>query len=398
MGTRVMFYVQHVLGVGHLKRASIIAQAMVDAGLEVTVVLGGMVVPGVDFDGCARIRLPAIRAGDETFRSLVDEYGRAVDDALRDARMARLLAEFEALRPDVLLIEQFPFGRRQFRFELLPLLEAARTAVPRPRVLCSLRDVLVAKANPERRRDMVALAQSWFDGVLVHGDPSLLRLEDTFPDAAEIASMIRYTGYVAARPAAGAIRGSRAGVDEVIVSAGGGAVGAPLLRAALAARPLSVLADRPWRLITGPNLPDAEFAALAWDPPAGVVVERWRNDMATVLRNCVLSISQGGYNTVMDILQAGARAVIVPFATDDQTEQTFRARMLAAKRAIIMLEPKMVEPGAVGLAEVAQELAQELAQAIGRALTMQPRSAAVDMNGARETARAVAACAAQAPF
>ncbi|MBK8906620.1 MAG: glycosyl transferase [Rhodospirillales bacterium] len=394
MGARVMFYVQHVLGVGHLKRASIIAQAMVDAALEVTVVLGGMDVPGIDFDGCARIRLPAIRAADGTFSSLVDEHGRTVDDALRDARMARLLVEFEALHPDVLLIEQFPFGRRQFRFELLPLLEAARTAAPRPRVLCSLRDVLVAKADPERRRDMVALARRWLDGVLVHGDPGLLRLEDTFPEAAEIASMIRYTGYVAAHPSAGAIRGSRAGVGEVIVSAGGGAVGAPLLQAALAARPLSVLADRPWRLITGPNLPDADFAALAWDPPAGVVVERWRDDMPTVLRNCVVSISQGGYNTVMDILQAGARAVIVPFAAKDQTEQAFRARTLAAQRAIIMLEWKMLEQGAAGPAEVAQELAQ----AIGRALTMQPRSAAVDMNGARETARAVAACAAQAPF
>jgi predicted glycosyltransferase len=40
------------------------------------------------------------------------------------------------------VIELFPFGRRQMRFELLPLLEAARARSPRPWIISSVRDVL----------------------------------------------------------------------------------------------------------------------------------------------------------------------------------------------------------------------------------------------------------------
>ena len=39
--SRVLFYVQHLLGIGHLKRAATRARACAAAGLEVTVVSGG---------------------------------------------------------------------------------------------------------------------------------------------------------------------------------------------------------------------------------------------------------------------------------------------------------------------------------------------------------------------
>ena len=41
MSARVLFYVQHLLGIGHLKRAEILAEAMAAAGLDVTVAYGG---------------------------------------------------------------------------------------------------------------------------------------------------------------------------------------------------------------------------------------------------------------------------------------------------------------------------------------------------------------------
>ena len=41
---------------------------------------------------------------------------------------------------------------------------------------------------------------------------------------------------------------------EVVVSAGGGAVGAGLLEAAIRAKPLSALRDRTWRVLAGDNV------------------------------------------------------------------------------------------------------------------------------------------------
>lgn len=383
MSRRVMFYVQHLLGIGHLKRAAILAREMAAQGLEVWVVLGGIELEGIDFDGCARVALPPIRALNGRFATLVDEHGAAVDDALREARVTRILTELEAIRPDVLLIEQFPFGRRAFRFELMPLLARARTAVPRPRIVSSVRDVLVRKSDPARRNEMVSLAKTWFDRILVHGDHDLLPLEASFPEAAKLAPLIRYTGYVAGEPPAPTGIGLEMGRGEVVVSAGGGAVGEPLLRLALEAKPLTRLAKQPWRVICGPNLPQQCQSALAWDPPPGVIVERWRPDLPLLLRNCVLSISQAGYNTVVDVIQAKARAVVVPYAEDGQTEQELRARVLAERGLLRMVDPAAAAPETLARAV---DAAAESAPAESA-----PAAVAVNLGGAATTARDIVA-------
>ena len=373
-----MFYVQHLLGVGHIKRASLIARAMVAHGLEVWVVLGGPQVDGISFDGCARVPLPPIRAANAVFSTLVDEGGAPINDALREARVTRLLRELAVVQPDVLLIEQFPFGRRAFRFELMPLLAAARVQHRLPRIVSSVRDVLVHKASPERRREMVAIAQTWFDRVLVHSDPNLIPLQASLPEADALAHLIRYTGYVV-DPADGAADDkSNSGRGEIVVSAGGGAVGEHLIRTALAARPLTRVGARPWRLICGPNMPQKAFTQLAWEPPPGVIVERWRPDLLTLLRNCILSISQAGYNTIMDVVQTRARAVIVPFAEGNQTEQEVRARVFASHGLLTVVDPATLTP-------------ESVARAVDEALDAEPAVIAIDVSGAEATAREVAA-------
>jgi Predicted glycosyl transferase len=52
--------------------------------------------------------------------------------------------------PQVLITEQFPFGRTQLRFELVPLIEAARAMRPRPLIVSSVRDVVRRSASPQR--------------------------------------------------------------------------------------------------------------------------------------------------------------------------------------------------------------------------------------------------------
>ena len=377
MTCRLMFYVQHLLGIGHLKRASLIARAMAEAGMDVSVVLGGREITGIDFSGCARILLPATHAADETFKTLLDEAGKPIDDEWRDNRAARLVFEYEALRPQVLMLELFPFGRRMFAFELLPLLTAARAAPEPPCIVSSVRDILVRKPDAERNRKIVAFARTWLDHVLVHGDPKLLPIDLSFPEMAEIADKLTYTGYVVETDElAPTTSDTLIGDGEVIVSVGGGAVGLPLLRMAMEAKPLSRLADRPWRLIAGPNLPEDAFAALAWSPPPGIIVERWRADLQALLRNCAVSVSQAGYNTVMGLLRSRARAVLVPFAEGGETEQTLRARALAARGLVVSVDGATLSP-------------EILADAIDKALTLTPPCVEIDCRGVDTTARLI---------
>ena len=369
----ILLYVQHLLGIGHLSRAALIAKALDRAGLDVLFVSGGMPLPDLDIGGAELAQLAPLRSADSDFSGLVDGAGEPVDQAWRDARRDRLLALFEAARPRALVTEMFPFGRRQLRFELIPLLEAASACHPRVPVFCSLRDVLNPQEKPEKTAWILDTVTRYVDRVLVHGDPSFVTLEQSFPEAAEIADKLVYTGYVVNPPPAD-LPAEGDGADEVLVSTGGGAVAGPLIEAALAARPLTRLKDHKWRILVGHNLPEAKFRAFRKTAPVGVVVERARPDFLALLARCKLSISQAGYNTVMEVLAAGPPAVVVPFAAGAEREQSLRADLLAERGLLSVAE----EAGLDGPA-----LARAVEAALGRGSTA---SASLAMDGASETA------------
>ena len=202
-----------------------------------------------------------MKAGPAGFSTLVHPDGRPFTADDKAERRDLLLGCFDDFIPEVVLVEAFPFGRRAMRFELVPLLERAAAAAQRPLVACSVRDIL-QDARPERRAETVELIRGHFDLVLVHGDPRLVHLSDSFPEASNFADLTGYTGMVGPRhdgPLHGADHADEEPFD-VVVAVGGGAVGARLVAAALAARPLSRLAAARWLVLTGPNA----------DPSAGL--------------------------------------------------------------------------------------------------------------------------------
>lgn len=368
----VLIHVQHLLGIGHLQRTRRIGEALAQRGASVTLVSGGLPPPGINQSTRLRVvQLPPIRALDARFE-LVDGDGRPVDDELRGARRDVLLAAFAETRPGVVVVEGFPFARRAFRFEVDPLIAAARQVGAR--LVCSVRDIVNPRDDPARSREIVDRVRAEFDLVLVHGDPSLVPFEASFPAASEIADRLRYTGYVADSHASAEASGSS---GEVLVSAGGGPAGYALLQVALAARKLGCLAEAPWRLLAGAGLPEPEFSALTGAASAGVVVERFRDDFPALLRRCHVSVSQAGYNTVLDILSARKRAVLVPFAAEREREQLIRAERLAALGAAEVVRESELSP-------------QRLATAIERAATCTPAALDIDMNGAKTSARLIA--------
>jgi predicted glycosyltransferase len=365
---RIFFYVQHLLGIGHIARASRIADALAADGFDVTVVTGGLPVPGFPGEGVKTVALPPVVASNAGFSGLADADGRAANETFLNDRRDRLLAAFRAARPDLVVIEAFPFGRRQMRFELLPLLEAIEAAKPRPKLVSSLRDILQENRKPGRDEETARLVKEHFDAVLVHGDPNFVRLEETFPLAAEIADRVRYTGLVAPPPAP-----EPAETFDVVASAGGGAVGLELIRAARGAAAMLPRSLR-WLLISGPNLPEADFSALSQQSPANVTLARFRRDFHSLLRGAKVSISQAGYNTVGDLLRTDCRAVLIPFVADGETEQTVRAERLKA----------------LGLAGILPEkglTAEHVKEAVEAALAAPRRKASpLDLDGAAKTA------------
>lgn len=380
---RVFLYVQHLLGIGHLTRTASLARALAAKGHDVTLASGGFAVPQVKCDGVRFVQLPPARAADSSFKVLLDAQGRPIDAAWKASRREILLESWRVADPHALVTELFPFGRRQMRFELIPLLDLAVAGPRRPLIISSVRDVLGGgQRDPARQDEMLELFERYFDHLLVHGDARIIPFDTTFRHAARIESKLHYTGYIVDRSNPLARPDESSGKNEVIVSAGGGAVGRRLLETAIHARRLGSLADHHWRVLAGTRAANSDFEALAELAKSvgqgKVSVERSRDDFVLLLANCALSISQGGYNTVMELIHARAPAVVVPFAGQSETEQTLRAREFAARGLFELVE----EPGLS---------AQTLAAAIERAVVRpRPTGGGVNLDGAESGASLLA--------
>lgn len=371
---RIMFHVQHLLGHGHLVRVARLARAINGAGIVVTLASGGEPVAGLKFGRTKFVQLPPVRASDETFATLVEPNGAPIDDAWRAARAAATLQVFQLAAPDALLIEMFPFGRRKFAFELMPLLDAAWARPKRPLVVASVRDIVIPSRQPGRAEETISRLSRYFDHVLVHGDPALQALAQSYPAVAQIAGKLVYTGYVAPSPAPAVSAAGADGQGEIIVSAGGGAAGDGLLSAALGARAYSSQAGgRVWRLLVGANAAAGALARLQSRAPAGVIVEAARADFPALLRGCACSVSQAGYNSVVEILQAGARSVLAPFAGGNEQEQSLRAGVLEQAGRVTVVRENQLNP-------------ETLAAAVDAALLAPVPSLNIDLNGAAASA------------
>ncbi len=378
---KVAVYCQHVLGMGHLMRTLEIVAAL--AGHDRLLLLGGPEAPAAPPEGVAVVRLPELSM-DREFAALSLE-GEALE-RVRQARRERLLAALEGFRPDVFFVELYPFGRKAFEFELIPALAAVRGGdFGRCRAVCGVRDILVEKkdqAGYEAR--VIGRLEQYFDAVAVHADPGLFPLSATFSRAAEIPVPVVHTGYVAASaPASGgrdaaAVRrelGVGEGTELVVASAGGGKVGSDLLAALLAAcRESPRLSRAAVRVFSGPFCEEAAHESLerlAGDLPDARVT-RFASGFADILAAADLSVSLAGYNTVMALLAAGTRALVLPF--DQNREQRLRATRLAELGLLGVLEPAELAPPA---------LAGRMVHALD---TPPPPRAAVDLDGARRTA------------
>jgi predicted glycosyltransferase len=176
--------------------------------------------------------------------------------------------------------------------------------------------------------------------VLVHSDPNLIKIEETFFRLGEIRIPLFYTGYIAKMPPVNARQQIRSRLEimdkdlMIVASAGGGSVGKPLLESAMRA-----------------------FQTLSVDSLAAAD----------------LSISMGGYNTSMNLLACGVPALVWPFGLN--REQRLRAQRLAERGALKILNEEDLQPDRLARIMV-QTLSEE-----------HPGKLDIDLNGAANTVR-----------
>lgn len=371
----VLYYVQHLRGVGHVFRSARIVRALLKEGFAVTVAMGGFPIPGTPFGHASVVQLPPIRANDDTYRTLLDQTGTVVSDQLKEHRRAELMALFDRVRPDVLITETFPLGRRNMQFELIPLMDHATRQNPRPLILGSVRDIVEPPSSPQKSEQQLAWFDAYFAGLLWHGDPAFVSLTEDYPDAERLADRMHVTGLVVPELPDEDLPDSER--CDVLVSVGAGVFGHDVLRAAIAAKPLTSLSKARWLLLTGPHMQEqikTDISAAC--DHAGIAHEPFRQDIAWTMRHATVSVQMTGYNTVADALAARCRMVALAFDDGVQREQVLRARRLVERGLAHALDIKKLTPEA-------------MARAIDAAAELPRPSVPFDLDGARNTARIV---------
>ncbi|RMF58918.1 MAG: glycosyl transferase [Calditrichaeota bacterium] len=381
MKKTILFYCQHLLGIGHYVRSLALAKGLKNH--KVFFVNGGVPIETIPVPSeITFVQLPPIQA-DEQFQLLLT----GDDETFLRGRAQKLQELYAAIQPDIIIIELFPFGRKKFQFELIPLLEANLRNAKRARVVSSLRDILVQKRDQAKFEERVCqLVNRYFDDVLVHADPKIHVLDSSFSRVGDLKANVHYTGYVVTQNGSAGKKADphkRKSPFRITVSAGGGRVGLPLFETAVRSFPL-LAAWRPveMTLVTGPFLPPEQrhvLDALTEGCP-GISTETFVPNLTEVLRHSDVSVSMAGYNTCMDVLQARVRSVLVPFTGGGNDEQWRRARALSEVGLATVLHPRKLAP-------------ENLRDAIVAAARSELPGLQVDLAGVERTNRLVSAMA-----
>jgi predicted glycosyltransferase len=346
---RVLLYSHDGTGLGHLRITLGVATAYASVRPQDSLLLltgslhtSAFALPSnLDY-----IKLPAMPKRD-LYASLppTDGYTGSHNSTIR-FRTALALATIEAFDPHLVVVDHAPAGL--FR-EFAPSISWLRQHRPRSPLALLMRDVTF---GPEQTREIwtneavYPLFDEAYERILVYGERDVFDPITAYGMSARAASRTRFCGYLAPAPPrrtpADVRREIGAGeLPLVVVSVGGGADGAPLLRAYLqglqdrAAPPVFSY------IVTGPLLPEperSEILGLAATRP-NVQTACLDADFSAAVRAADVVVSMGGYNSLAEAAYFHRPVVVVPRLPGPE-EQILRAEGFARLGLATIVRPE----------------------------------------------------------
>lgn len=377
---KILFYCQYVWGMGHFFRSIEIARAL--SNHNVFLVAGGREID-IHLPGHVRlVRLPGLYM-DEHFTTLIPEDPNRTVKDIQIQRKQILFNLCAKQKPELLIIELYPFGRTIFGFELQPLLDAIHQGrFGNMKIVCSLRDILVEKRDPRMYEERVLNhLNARFDRLLIHSDPELMTLDQTFSRVNDIEIPRVYTGFVTQKAKSDAGKKLRRelalGAEEklIVASAGGGRSGYRLLCNVLeAAHLLSKTRSIRLEMFAGPFRDDNEFQKLSVHSTKGIRIRRFTQRFLDYLSAADVSVSLAGYNTCMNLLVTRIPALVYPYPR--QQEQPLRVTKIKDFLPLTILQDPDLSP---------HVMADHIQEMLG--VSKRSDRVALNLDGAENTAR-----------
>jgi predicted glycosyltransferase len=339
---KVMFYCQHILGMGHLIRSVEIVRGLIP-DFQICFINGGQVIEEFEFPPEIEvINIPAIKT-DSEFTELTPVDDSLTMSELENIRTKILLDTCDRFQPDILIIELFPFGRRRFSFELIPLIEKAKAMGTK--IVSSVRDIVVTKQNQQRHEEKVCrLINKYFDMLLIHGDPNFVKLNLSFSRIDDLTCPVHYTGYVVQPLPQPQLIANK---PIILVSVGGGRFGHDLLECVAHTAPiLKEQITHHLQVFTGAFSPDEVLVKLQQITKNldNITIERYTPNFLNYMQQADLSIGMSGYNTTMNILSTGVKAMMMAFQGNNDKEQETRLKKLDNLGRVKMIQSEDLNP------------------------------------------------------
>lgn len=344
---RLLLYCQHFFGIGHLVRSLALADELAK-DFALLVVHGGEPIEELR-PSCATVYLPPIRVFPGLPRLRPVAQNLEINDVLLE-RKSLLVALPTSFKPDVVVIESYPFGRAELSGELLPFLGVCKQL--QIAVACSVRDIVArTQDQAEHNRAVRAVLNEYFDAVLVHSDPQVSTLSDTFSDLPSVEIPVYHTGYVlrhrsACQQNSYCLALSQSIAPLIIVSAGGGRAGKRLLDGAIeAARLLRDRLPHRFSVHPGPFASPDDINDLRRRAKGllNVTIAPFITCLSAHFRTSALSISMGGYNTMIELLSTETPALVWPHDQYANEDQRLRCQAFAGLGAIGVLSEHEAE-------------------------------------------------------
>ena len=270
------------------------------------------------------VRCNNIRKGLEDC-NLQSINGSYTNEELKEV-FAKQLKIINNYKPDVILLDGFPFMRYPWMESGLDfVLECVRNTWKNVKIVSSVRDICYPFKGGKNPTKWPALTVDWaneyFDAILVHGDKNFVKLDESFEHLYLIDPPVYYTGYVT-----DTYKPKPQERNGTVVSAGGGRVAEEVFDKAM-----ELYDGTDWTFSIGPNHPKEhleKFKKWASDKKKVKIIYNVKN-FKDLLAKHKLSISQAGYNTVMDLWMTDTPAKFIPYVDDDgEQEQTTRAKLV----------------------------------------------------------------------
>jgi predicted glycosyltransferase len=348
-GIRILYYSHDSYGLGHLRRTLALAHQVRAELPDATqlIVSGASHTDGWSLPaGADWLKLPAVvkaGAGDYRPRSLECSF-----DSTLELRKDIVLAASRRFRPDFFVVDHVPDG---LDGEALPALRQA--AANGARLVLGMRDVLdraVLVRRSWRKARVYRLLDELYHRIVVYGDASVYDVAAEYEFSPAAAAKTRYVGYLRApspAPPETVRRQHELGDARlVVVTAGGGGDGFPLLAAALDSFAAAPLPDAQVVAVCGPLMDDVDRQELerrAARCATGVRLVTAVPDLADLVAAADAVVSMAGYNTVGEILTYRRPALLVP-RVRPRVEQLIRATALKRRGLVRVVHPDVLTP------------------------------------------------------